>query len=208
VDLHHFRFRRNGTSDQLTVLLRTRCAPLRLKEGTRFTLAARKPGHALPPSSRSSKPADDSRFRFETIFAQSCRAWQISRSIESRNSPLAPGPLEARWPAHRAVGKTDTLDLSIETERRVAAEQVPKQQIVGVSSQISEWLRTAFAQFLSCESDNLTATDNVGEFKAYAIDRFKRILHTVVKTSLKTDSSMPAWAAEKVVEAWNVPGFN
>jgi hypothetical protein len=49
--------------------------------------------------------------------------------------------------------------------------------------------------------------DSLGKFKAYAIDRFKSNLHTVVKTSLKTDSPMPEWAAAKVIEAWNILGF-
>jgi hypothetical protein len=40
-----------------------------------------------------------------------------------------------------------------------------------------------------------------------AVERFKGILHMAAKTSLKTNSAMPEWTAAKVIEAWNVPGF-
>jgi len=76
-----------------------------------------------------------------------------------------------------------------------------------VSQQISEWMQTAFAQFLSSESRILIGIKDLGEFKAHAIDRFKGILHMAVKTSLKTNSPIPEWAAAKVIEAWNVPDF-
>ena len=90
--------------------------PVALDAATGYTSEARKLDRALQPSSRSSKPADDSKSRFATIFARSCRAWQISRSNESLNLPLAPGRLELtvgirRW-NHRAVGKTDTAQMA------------------------------------------------------------------------------------------------
>ncbi len=44
----------------------------------------------------------------------------------------------------------------------------------------------------------------VGEFKAYAIERFKGILDLTVKSSLETRSPIPKWAADKVRETWNV----
>ncbi len=45
---------------------------------------------------------------------------------------------------------------------------------------------------------------DLGEFKLYAVDRFKGILHMAVKTSLKTNSPIPEWAADRVREAWNI----
>jgi hypothetical protein len=42
------------------------------------------------------------------------------------------------------------------------------------------------------------------EFKRYAIERFRSILHMTVRNSLKTKSPIPDWAAEKVKESWNV----
>jgi hypothetical protein len=96
------------------------------------------------------------------------------------------------------------LDLAVETERRNAEEQVPKRQAEDISLHIAEWLRIAFAQFLSSESRSLMGIKDLGEFKLYAIERFKGILHMAVKTSLKTNSPIPPWAAAKVIEAWNV----
>jgi hypothetical protein len=44
------------------------------------------------------------------------------------------------------------LDLAVETERRNAEEQIPKKHAEAVSLYVAEWLRIAFAQFLSSES--------------------------------------------------------
>ena len=99
------------------------------------------------------------------------------------------------------------LDLAVETERRNAEEQVPKRQAEDISLHIAEWLRIAFAQFLSSESRSLMGIKDLGEFKAYAIERFRGILHMAVKTSLKTNSPIPPWAAAMVIEAWNVPNL-
>jgi hypothetical protein len=97
------------------------------------------------------------------------------------------------------------LDLAVETERRNAEEQVPKKQAEAISLHIAEWLRIAFAQFLSSESRSLMGIKDLGEFKLYAVERFKGILHMAVKTSLQTNSPIPPWAAAQVIEAWNVP---
>jgi hypothetical protein len=43
-----------------------------------------------------------------------------------------------------------------------------------------------------------------GEFKHYAFERFRSILHLTVRNSLKTNSTIPDWAAERVKESWNV----
>ena len=48
---------------------------------------------------------------------------------------------------------------------------------------------------------------DLGEFKLYAVERFRGILHMAVKTSLKANSPIPPWAAAQVIEAWNVPVF-
>lgn len=44
---------------------------------------------------------------------------------------------------------------------------------------------------------------DLGEFKAYAIDRFRGIVYAAVKTSRKTNSPIPTWAEAMVIEAWN-----
>jgi hypothetical protein len=96
------------------------------------------------------------------------------------------------------------LDLAVEMARRDAEEQVPKRLAEQISLYISEWLRIAFAQFLSSEARSLMGIKDVGEWKAYAIERFKGILDLTVKSSLQTKSPIPNWAADKVREAWNV----
>jgi hypothetical protein len=67
------------------------------------------------------------------------------------------------------------LDLAVETERRTALERIPMRQIEDISRQISDWLRIAFAQFLSAESSGLMSIKDLGEFKAHCIDRFRGI---------------------------------
>jgi hypothetical protein len=47
------------------------------------------------------------------------------------------------------------LDIAVLTERRQAGEQVPKFLVEQISTQISEWLRAAFQEFLSSESQSL-----------------------------------------------------
>jgi hypothetical protein len=96
------------------------------------------------------------------------------------------------------------LDLAVEMARRDAEEQVPKKRAQDISLFIGEWLRIAFAQFLSSEARSLMGIKDVGEFKSYSIERFKGILDLTVKSSLQTRSPIPAWAAEKVKEAWNI----
>jgi hypothetical protein len=96
------------------------------------------------------------------------------------------------------------LDLAIEMARRDAEEQVPKKLAQDISLFIAEWLRIAFAQFLSSEARSLMGIRDVGEFKSYSIERFRGILDLTVKSSLQTRSPIPEWAAEKVKEAWNV----
>jgi hypothetical protein len=98
------------------------------------------------------------------------------------------------------------LDAAIETERRNAEEQVPKKQVESVSLFLAEWLRIAFAQFLSSESRSLMGIKDLAEFRLYAIDRFRGIVFAAVKTSRKTNSPIPTWAEAKVIEALDVPG--
>ena len=74
-------------------------------------------------------------------------------------------------------------------------------------SHVAEWLRIAFAQFLSSESRSLMGIRDLGEFELYAIDRFRGIVFAAVKTSRKTNSPIPTWAEAKVIEAWNVPNL-
>ena len=95
------------------------------------------------------------------------------------------------------------LDLAVEMARRDAEEQVPKRVAEAISLYIAEWLRIAFAQFLSSEARTLIGIKSTDEWRAYAFERFKGILDLTVKSSLQTRSPIPDWAAAKVKEAWN-----
>jgi len=86
------------------------------------------------------------------------------------------------------------LDLAVETARWDAEEQMPKKLAEAISLNISEWLRRRA----------LMGIRDIGEWKSYAIERFKGILDLTVKSSPQTRSPIPAWAAEKVKEAWNI----
>src|SRR5271165_3540336 len=57
----------------------------------RSQTVARKLDRSLQPSSRSSKPAGDSKSLFATTSAQSCQGWATFQSTESPNSRPPPG---------------------------------------------------------------------------------------------------------------------
>src|SRR5262245_35348807 len=82
---------------------------------------------------------------------------------------------------------------------------VPKRLASGVALAIADWLRISFALFLSSETLPLMGLKNSGEFKLYAFQRFKSILHMTVRNSLRTQSPIPSWAASKIAESWNIP---
>jgi hypothetical protein len=104
----------------------------------------------------------------------------------------------------RLVESLRKLDLSIELGRRDLEEMVPKRLACDVALAIADWLRISFAVFLSSEARPLMGIREVGEWKAYAIERFRSILHLTVHNSLSTNSPIPDWAAQKVKESWNV----
>jgi nitroreductase len=95
------------------------------------------------------------------------------------------------------------LDLAIEVERRSAVERIRQKQAEAINLHIAEWLRIAFAQFLSAESRSLMGIKDLAEFRLYAVDRLRGIVYAAVKTSRKTNSPIPVWAAEKVIGAWS-----
>jgi hypothetical protein len=49
----------------------------------------------------------------------------------------------------------------------------------------------------------LIGIKDLGEWKKYAVERFKGILDLTVRSSLQTKSPIPEWAADKVRQAWN-----
>jgi hypothetical protein len=116
-------------------------------------------------------------------------------------------PFRITLPRNSSLRLSETqrrLDLAAETERRKADEQLPLRQVSDVALQISTWFAGSFAQFLNAESLGLMAKTDLGQFRFSAIEDLRGILHRTVKGSLKTNP-IPAWAAAKVIEAWNVP---
>ena len=96
------------------------------------------------------------------------------------------------------------LDLAIEISRRAEETQIPLRQAEETATAIAEWLRIAFAQFLSSETQALMGIREIGEYKAYAFERFKGIIDLTVRNSLKTNSPIPDWAIQRIKTAWNV----
>lgn len=89
------------------------------------------------------------------------------------------------------------LDLAVEVARRQEEIQIPLRVAQDAMTFAAEWMRIAFMEFLSSEG-------LFGEWKHYALTRFKGILDLVVQSSLKTRSPIPNWAAAKIKTAWNV----
>src|SRR6516164_6656109 len=88
----------------------------------------------------------------------------------------------------RCVESLRKLDLSVELGRRDLEEMVPKRLACEIAAYISDWLRISFAVFLSSEARPLMGIRDVGEWKHYAIERFRSILHMTVRDSPKTQS--------------------
>jgi hypothetical protein len=134
-------------------------------------------------------------------FRQNGQSRALSTAMEKGN-PFQIEALQDFW--LKCSETLRKLDLAVEMARRDAEEQVPKKLAEDVSLFVAEWLRIAFAQFLSSEARSLMGIRDVAEFKSYSIERFRGILDLTVKSSLQTRSPIPEWAAEKVKEAWNV----
>jgi len=96
------------------------------------------------------------------------------------------------------------LDLAVEVARRNEETQIPLRQAEAVITFATEWMRVAFMSFLSAESRALMGIHDVGEWKFYAMTRFKGILDLTIKNAEKTNSAIPDWAKERIKTAWNV----
>jgi hypothetical protein len=59
-------------------------------------------------------------------------------------------------------------------------------------------------QFLSSEGKALMGIHDFGEWKAYAIERFRGVLHFTIRYADKTNSAVPCWAKRQIETAWNV----
>jgi hypothetical protein len=80
------------------------------------------------------------------------------------------------------------LDLAVEVARRQEETQVPLRVAEDTITAATDWMQISFAVFLSSEGLALMGIRDFGQWKAYAIERFKGILDLTVKNSLKTQS--------------------
>ena len=157
------------------------------------------PGNGeLPPIGK--KGAQHALARLEAQEAESHTRLQAALA---RRNPVEIQAAQEFWV--RCVESLRKLDLSIELARRDAEEQVPKRLACDVAFAIADWLRISFAVFLSSETLPLMGLRSPGEFKHYAFERFRSILHMTLRNSLKTNGPIPDWAASKVTESWNIP---
>jgi hypothetical protein len=56
-------------------------------------------------------------------------------------------------------------------------------------------------QFLSAEGNALMGIHNFGEWKAYAIERFRGVLNFTIRNADKTNSPIPSWAKTRIKTA-------
>jgi hypothetical protein len=94
--------------------------------------------------------------------------------------------------------------LAIEVSRRAEETQIPLRQAEDAIVAASEWMRIAYMQFLSSEGMALMGIRDFGEWRAYAVERFRGILNLTVKNADKTNSAIPTWAKSRIKEAWNI----
>ena len=98
------------------------------------------------------------------------------------------------------------MDLAVETARREAeAEaQVPLKIAEQTVFSAAEWMRISFMVFLSSEGQALMGIHNFGEWKCYAIERFRGILHLTVRNADKLVQQFRTGKRKGSREAWNV----
>jgi hypothetical protein len=138
------------------------------------------------------------------VFSDQCRG--IQRSKRSSSIDELDDHVTVAWlrvtPASEDMRAESWQTLSL----RVAMpkNRCRRKLACDVALAISDWLRISFMVWLSSESRMLMGFEDVGSFKAHAMETFKSILHMTVKSSLKTQSPIPDWAASKIKESWNV----
>jgi hypothetical protein len=92
----------------------------------------------------------------------------------------------------------------LEIARRQEETQIPLKTAQEAQTAAAEWMRIAFVSFLSAESRALLGIRDVGQWKHYAMERFKGILDFTLKNADRTRSAIPAWALERIEIAWNI----
>ena len=151
----------------------------------------------LPPAGRKGAAA-----ALERLERQEEETHRRLERAQANGNPVAIREAQEFW--LRCSETLRRLDLAVETARREAETQLPLRVAQEAVTASSEWVRIAFMQFLSSEARALMGIHEIGEWKAYAIERFKGVLHFTIKNAEKTNSAVPEWALERIKGAWNV----
>ena len=84
------------------------------------------------------------------------------------------------------------MDLAVEVARRQKETQIPPlRQAQETVPYAAKWMRIAFTQFLSSEGKALMGIKDFGEWKHYAVERFRGTLNLTVAGADKTRSAIP-----------------
>jgi hypothetical protein len=154
-------------------------------------------GEKLPPPGRRGAAAALERLEFEE--EQSYRRLQVALA---GGNPVTIDAAESFWLRTSEVLRR--LDLAVEVARRQEETLVSLKVAQDAVLAASEWTRIAFMQFLSSEGKSLMAIHDFGQWKLYAVERFKGVLDFTIRNADKTCSAVPDWAKERIAVAWNV----
>src|SRR6516164_3421241 len=154
-------------------------------------------GETLPPAGKRGAAA-----ALERLENQEEEAHRRLQAALSRGNPIQIQAAQEFW--LRCSETLRRLDLAVETARREAETQVPLRVAQEAQTAAAEWLRIAFMQFLSSEGTALMGIRDFGEWKYYAIERFRGILNLTVANADRTNSAIPDWAKSRIKTAWNV----
>jgi hypothetical protein len=159
-----------------------------------FSRVRNRPHQTQPPSERAERHQDRSgisgdgevpvgkrgaQFALRRLELEEAQAYARLQEALIVGNPLAIDAAQSFW--LRCSEVLRRLDLAVELARRDSEEMVPKRLACDVALAIADWLRISFAVFLSSETLPLMGLKSPGEFKAYAFERFKSILHLTVR---------------------------
>jgi hypothetical protein len=151
----------------------------------------------LPPAGKKGAAA-----ALERLEAQEEEAHRRLVAALGRGNPVEIDAAQTFW--LKCAETLRRLDLAIEVNRRSEEEQISKRKARDAVLFTAEWFRIALMQFLSSACMALLGIKEIGELKAYIVERFKGILDLTVKNADTTRSAIPDWAKERIREAWNV----
>jgi hypothetical protein len=151
----------------------------------------------LPPAGKKGAAA-----ALERLELQEEKSHRRLQAAMARGNPVEIAAAQDFW--LKCSETLRRLDLAVETARREAETQIPLKVAESAITAAAEWMKLSFMVFLSSEGTALQGIRDFGEWKAYAIERFKGILTLTVKNADKTCSAIPAWSKERIAQAWHM----